>query len=96
MEKPNRFEEISVMRVMAMIMIVAFHSLCFYNGRWAKVNALDISEWHRISNFLDVIDYFKRVINLCKQMNYSEFHSQQFEDYQKKLNDLLAEKQIKA
>ncbi len=46
-------------------------------------------------NFLDVIDYFKRVINLCKQMNYSEFHSQQFEDYQRKLNDLLAEKQIK-
>ena len=47
-------------------------------------------------SFLDVIDYFKRVINLCKQMNYSEFHSQQFEDYQKKLNDLLAEKQINA
>ncbi len=46
-------------------------------------------------NFLDVIDYFKRVINLCKQMNYSEFHSEQFEEYQQKLNELLAEKQIK-
>ncbi len=46
-------------------------------------------------NFLDVSEYFKRVINLCKQMNYSEFHSAEFEEYQKKLNDLLAEKQIK-
>ena len=45
-------------------------------------------------NFLDVNDYFKRVINLCKQMNYSEFHSAEFEEYQKKLNELLAEKQI--
>ncbi|MCQ2347897.1 MAG: V-type ATP synthase subunit A [Paludibacteraceae bacterium] len=45
--------------------------------------------------FLDVMDYFKRIINLCKQMNYSEFHSADFENYQKKLNELLAEKQIK-
>lgn len=56
MEQSKRFDEISIMRVMAMTMIVAFHSLCFYNGRWAKVNALDISEWHRISDFLDMID----------------------------------------
>ncbi len=46
-------------------------------------------------NFLDVSEYFKRVINLCKQMNYSEFHSAEFEEYQKKLNELLGEKQIK-
>ena len=46
-------------------------------------------------NFLDVIDYFKRVINYCKQMNYCEFHSKEFEDYRAKLDELLAEKQIK-
>ena len=46
-------------------------------------------------NFLDVTDYFKRVINYCKQMNYCEFHSPEFEDYRKKLDELLAEKQIK-
>ena len=56
MEKSVRFNEISIMRVMAMTMIVAFHSLCFYNGRWAKVNAIDIPIWHKISCFLDVID----------------------------------------
>ncbi len=44
--------------------------------------------------FTDVDDYFKRVINLCKQMNYSEFHSAEFEKYQEQLNALLAEKQI--
>ena len=32
--------------------------------------------FHRdYDTFLDVIDYFKRVINLCKQMNYCEFKS---------------------
>lgn len=56
MEKTKRFDEISIMRVMAMTMIVAFHSLCFYNGRWSKVNAIDIPIWHKISCFLDVID----------------------------------------
>ena len=45
-------------------------------------------------NFVAVNDYFKRVINLLKQMNYSEFHSEQFKDYEQKLHALLAEKQI--
>ena len=40
-------------------------------------------------------EYFKQVINALRQMNYSEFHSPEFEDYQQKLNNLLAEKQIK-
>ena len=46
--------------------------------------------------FTEVSEYFKRVINLCKQMNYSEFHSKEFEDYKVKLDELLAEKQIAA
>ena len=45
-------------------------------------------------NFVDVNDYFKRVINLCKQMNYSEFQSESFKDYEQKLRALLAEKQV--
>ena len=49
---------------------------------------------YEFDNFLDVSEYFKHVINLCKQMNYSEFKSEQFEDYRQKLADLLAEKQI--
>ncbi len=49
---------------------------------------------YNFDNFNDVSDYFKRVINYCKQMNYSEFHSAEFEDYRNKLAELLAEKQI--
>ena len=56
MEKTKRFDEISIMRVLAMLMIVAFHSMCFYNGRWTKVDALTIPFWYKTSYFLDVID----------------------------------------
>ena len=45
-------------------------------------------------NFVEVGEYFKRVINICKQMNYSEFHSADFEKYKAQLDELLAEKQI--
>ena len=47
-------------------------------------------------NFVEVSEYFKKVINLCKQMNYSEFHSADFENYKQQLDVLLSEKQIKA
>lgn len=40
-------------------------------------------------NFNKVADYFKDVINICKQMNYSEFESEKFQDYRKQLDDLL-------
>lgn len=42
MEQNKKFEEISIMRVLAMVMIIGFHSLCFYNGRWLKVDAINI------------------------------------------------------
>ena len=51
---------------------------------------------YNFDNFVAVNEYFKRVINLCKQMNYSEFQSDQFKDYEQKLQALLAEKQIVA
>ena len=56
MEQSKKFDEITIMRVMAMTMIVAFHSMCFYNGRWAKVDAIMIPFWYKTSSFLDVID----------------------------------------
>ena len=56
MSQSKKFEEISIMRVLAMVMIIAFHSLCFYNGRWGKVDAINIPVWYKISYFLDVID----------------------------------------
>ena len=46
----------------------------------------------KFDNFLEVIDYFKKVINLCKQMNYSVFESEKYFEYEKQLNALLAER----
>ena len=45
-------------------------------------------------NFNDVMEYFKKMINICKQMNYSKFKSEQYEGFMQELNDLLAEKSI--
>ena len=47
---------------------------------------------YQFDNFLDVVDYFKKLINLCKQMNYSLFKSEQYEDYLKQINEMLTQK----
>jgi V/A-type H+/Na+-transporting ATPase subunit A len=44
------------------------------------------------NGFTEVMDYFKRVINVCKQMNYSLFKSEPFEKYEKELKNILAER----
>ncbi len=44
------------------------------------------------NSFVEVMDYFKRIINICKQMNYSEFHSDLFEKFRNELNIILAER----
>ncbi len=44
------------------------------------------------NGFMQVMDYFKRVINVCKQMNYSVFESDQFKKYESELKEILAER----
>ena len=44
--------------------------------------------------FEEVTDFFKKIINLCKQMNYSEFNSANYNNYLAQLQDLLATKKI--
>ena len=46
----------------------------------------------QFSNFLDVTDYFKKLINLCKQMNYSQFKSEQYEDYKRQIREAIGGK----
>ena len=41
-------------------------------------------------NFEEVSDFFKRLINLLKQMNYSEYKSEQFQKYLEEANQLVA------
>lgn len=43
----------------------------------------------KFDNFLDVVDYFKKMINLCKQMNYSVYKSEQYENYKQQVIDML-------
>lgn len=44
------------------------------------------------NGFMEVMDYFKRVINVCKQMNYSPYKSEQFAKYETELKTILAER----
>ncbi len=43
-------------------------------------------------SFEEIGIYFKRVINLMRQMNYQEFKNDTFNDLEKQLNELLAER----
>lgn len=46
-------------------------------------------------NFVEVMDYFKKMINICKQMNYSPFRSLQYTEFRKQLQELVAERKVK-
>ena len=43
-------------------------------------------------NFNEVMDYFKKMINICKQMNYSKFKSEEYEKFHKQLQELVEER----
>ena len=43
----------------------------------------------KFETFLDVVDYFKKMINLCKQMNYSLYKSEQYYEYIKQIEAML-------
>ena len=48
----------------------------------------------RFDNFNEVMDYFKKMINICKQMNYSKFKSEDYNNFRQQLSDLIAERKI--
>ena len=45
-------------------------------------------------SFTEVDSYFKRIINQYKQMNYSEFRSEKFNNYEAELNKIIAERKV--
>jgi V-type sodium ATPase, catalytic A subunit len=49
----------------------------------------------KFETFLDVVDYFKKMINVCKQMNYSVYKSEQYEDFKGQVMAMLAEQKNK-
>ncbi|MDR1103518.1 MAG: V-type ATP synthase subunit A [Tannerella sp.] len=46
----------------------------------------------RFDAFTEVTDYFKNLINIFKQMNYSEYGSEQFGSFDRRLDELLNER----
>lgn len=44
--------------------------------------------------FNNVISYFKKMINIYKQMNYSEFKSEKFNNYEKELKEMIKSKTV--
>lgn len=45
----------------------------------------------QFTNFQDVVDYFKKLINVCKQMNYSVYKSEQYYDFKNQVLAMLNE-----
>jgi V/A-type H+-transporting ATPase subunit A len=43
-------------------------------------------------NFNEVTDYFKKMINICKQMNYAKYKSAEYDDFRRQLNQLITDK----
>ena len=48
----------------------------------------------KFDTFNDVMDFFKRMINIGKQMNYAPFKSERYYDYKNELMELLKERAI--
>ena len=46
----------------------------------------------KFDNFVEVMDYFKNLINIFKQMNYAEYKSDQFNKFNEQIDNLLAER----
>ncbi|MDE5732064.1 MAG: V-type ATP synthase subunit A, partial [Bacteroidales bacterium] len=52
---------------------------------------LDICDMEfNFEDFEQCRNYFKELINILKQMNYSEFHGESFNKFQDQLNNLLS------
>ena len=44
----------------------------------------------KFEHFEECVDFFRKLINLCKQMNYSEFKSEQYNDFVSQIKAMLA------
>ncbi|MFI3298954.1 MAG: V-type ATP synthase subunit A [Rikenellaceae bacterium] len=52
-----------------------------------------VSAERKFENFEECSLYYKELINVLRQMNYSEFESAQFNEYKAKVDELLSKKQ---
>lgn len=57
----------------------------------AKVLELCDKDFH-FESYEEVNPYYKSIINILRQMNYSEFHSEKFKQFEAQLNELVKER----
>ena len=48
------------------------------------------------ADFEDCGSFFKGLINLFRQMNYSQWKSEKFADYERQINEYVSNKEVKA
>ena len=53
------------------------------------VTAICDDDEHSFSSFLEVVDFYKKMINLCKQMNYSVYKSEQYYDFKRQIEEMI-------
>jgi V/A-type H+/Na+-transporting ATPase subunit A len=53
-----------------------------------------VKEDYDFEGFEEVNEYFRRMINVLKQMNYSEFESEQFRKFESELEEILIERKV--
>jgi V/A-type H+-transporting ATPase subunit A len=53
-----------------------------------------VKENYEFETFDEVNEYFRRMINTLKQMNYTEFESEEFKKFEKQLEQILAERTV--
>lgn len=80
MQQKDRISAVSMMRVWAMTMIVAFHSLYFYTGLWWIHGGIKISVWANCARFLDSIDLSMFVFISGFLFGYLFLYKQKYRD----------------
>jgi V/A-type H+-transporting ATPase subunit A len=50
--------------------------------------------WFEFKSFDEVANYFKRIINTLKQMNYSTYESDEFRGHREELDEIMSERKI--
>ena len=79
----RKISSISIMRVTAMTMIVAFHSIYFYSGMWKVLGGIYVPVWEKADRFLDSIDLSMFVFISGFLFGYLFIHKQKYRDIKK-------------
>lgn len=63
--------------------------------KYMLMSVLDICHKEfEFETFEDVMPYFKRILNLYKQMNYCDFHNEAFDKFEAELRDVIKERMV--